>query len=564
MAYIRREAVKIRPLLGRPDASSACIWRRNRYLSVGSVTAAARRLAAAMPRVRYAFNLCEKLDNFIVASLAALIGRSTIVLPPTRLRYALDELFLDYPESVCLVDSPMAMGHPMMAVGSWLDCGVAVETPSNGSWPELADDHPAAIFFTSGSTGVPQPHVKTWGALVDGASTLMRSIGRPPTGALIVGTVPPQHMFGFETTVMLPLQAGTPVAATRTVFAGDLTAVLDETRESAPSGAWLMTTPLQLRAFHLDRPTLKGIALAIASTMPLEIELARSIERDWQTSVHEIYGCTEGGILAVRRATSATAWTPASGVEFTIGPDGYAHAEGAHIQRRLQLSDRLRQSGSGTQFDLIGRDADVVKIAGKRGSLSGLTHELLSLRGVRDAVVFLPCANAARVAALIVAPARERTDLLKELALRIDSAFLPRPFRLVDQLPRDAAGKLSLDSLRALLVESATQAVLAGPRRLTTQTSFSSDHPVFAGHFPGNPVVPGVLLLGRVAQMLNNVGLGIVECRQAKFLHPVLPEQMMIIRIDIDGGVDAHFEIDVSERIVAAGSLRCTSVATSP
>ncbi len=57
--------------------------------------------------------------------------------------------------------------------------------------------------FTSGSTGLPVPHIKTWGCLVAGARAEADCLGL--TGKerhYIVATVPAQHMFGLETSVM--------------------------------------------------------------------------------------------------------------------------------------------------------------------------------------------------------------------------------------------------------------------------------------------------------------------------------------------------------------------------
>jgi hypothetical protein len=69
-----------------------------------------------------------------------------------------------------------------------------------------------------GIDGAPQPHAKTWAELCEGTQTLLRSFGTPPRGTAILGTVPPQHMFGFETTAMLVLQSGTPLLDARPVF----------------------------------------------------------------------------------------------------------------------------------------------------------------------------------------------------------------------------------------------------------------------------------------------------------------------------------------------------------
>jgi acyl-coenzyme A synthetase/AMP-(fatty) acid ligase len=359
---------------------------------------------------------------------------------------------------------------------------------------------------------------------------------------------------------MLPLQSGTPVMTARPAFAADLVDVLEQARERAPGGIWLMTTPLQLRAFHREYPALAGVAGVIASTMPLDLELASTVERDWHAPVREIYGCTEGGILAVRRASIATTWTPAAGLAFEVADDGSATVSGGHLRGTLALSDRLRSDGAGG-FDLVGRAADLVKIGGKRGSLAALTRELLALDGVEDGVVFLPDDNAPRVAALVVAPGRAVDDLRRELAQRIDAAYLPRPFLLVEALPRSVAGKLPLAALREF-VATARRAAEAesGPRTLTAQTTYTGGHPALPGHFPGHPIIPGVLLLASVEDVLRDAGLRVVECTKVKFVAPVLPDQTISIRVDIEMRGDARFEISASGHVSVSGTLRCAVV----
>jgi len=66
------------------------------------------------------------------------------------------------------------------------------------------------------------------------------------------------------------------------------------------------------------------------------------------------------------------------------------------------------------------------------------------------------------------------------------------------------------------------------------QFSIASDHPCLPGHFPGRPLVPGVLLLDRVLAAIEAAHgpLGPVRLPQVKFLQPLLP------------GEDARVELD--------------------
>ena len=549
----------MQPILAGFSSDSAIAWRGVEKLTAGGALAAARRLAQALPPSRYAINVCDALDLFLVATLAALVSGRTLILPGSNLPKVLADLRARYPESVLIADHAAAIADATALVDPWVRAALRERVADVDAWPALAEESPAAILFTSGSTGVAQAHVKSWGELADGASALMRSVGEaPPRDVAILGTLPPQHMFGFEATVMLPLRSGTAVLAERALFPADLADALARSHARASAGIWLMTTPLQLRAFHREYPDLRGVASVMASTMPLDPELARAVERDWATTVREIYGCTEGGILAIRQASVSTAWSPAAGVSIAIGEDGCARASGGHLRGVLALADRLRTVDDGHGFELLGRDADIVKIAGKRASLAGLTRELRAIPGVSDAAVFLPSPDARRLAALAVATGIGEDRLRRELSRRVDAAFLPRPLVLVDALPRNAVGKLPHAALREALARARNRAqVGARSRTLMRQAVFAHDHPALPGHFPGRPIVPGVLLLASVEEMLRAAGFRVIACPTAKFPAPALPDQMLDFRVDVDEHADARFEIAAAGRIVATGILHC-------
>ncbi len=88
---------------------------------------------------------------------------------------------------------------------------------------------------------------------------------------------------------------------------------------------------------------------------------------------------------------------------------------------------------------------------------------------------------------------------------------------------------------------------------------FDKDHPAADGHFPGNPIIPGAVLLDAV---LTTVGPGMpCEIRSAKFLRPVRPGDRVLIRWRASAGGDVKFEclLAESEQIVLSGTLRGTS-----
>lgn len=84
--------------------------------------------------------------------------------------------------------------------------------------------------------------------------------------------------------------------------------------------------------------------------------------------------------------------------------------------------------------------------------------------------------------------------------------------------------------------------------------AFPADHPTAAGHFPGNPVIPGAVLLDVVLRAVYGDDAVACEIRSAKFLHPVRPGDVMSIRWN--EGASIRFDCVVGDRTVLTGSVR--------
>jgi 3-hydroxymyristoyl/3-hydroxydecanoyl-(acyl carrier protein) dehydratase len=84
------------------------------------------------------------------------------------------------------------------------------------------------------------------------------------------------------------------------------------------------------------------------------------------------------------------------------------------------------------------------------------------------------------------------------------------------------------------------------------------DHPALPGHFPGAPVVPGVLLLGHVLAALERAAgpLHLTAIPQAKFLGALGPGEACAIEFPALGAGEARFVCRAGERVIARGTLR--------
>jgi acyl-coenzyme A synthetase/AMP-(fatty) acid ligase len=266
---------------------------------------------------------------------------------------------------------------------------------------------------------------------------------------VIVGTVPAQHMYGFETTVLLALQSGAAFCAERPFYPADVGAVL----AAAPRPRWLVTTPIHLRALLNSGAALPPADLVVCATAYLSESLARDAQAQFQAPLIEIYGSTETGQIATRRPAEEVRWRLWPDVRLELQGD-QAFASGGHLESRTPINDIVELLDE-ESFLLHGRSSDLVNIAGKRSSFGYLNHQLNAIDGVRDGAFFLreddeSAAGVSRLGAFAVAPGMDAAGILRALRERIDAVFLPRPLLLVERLPRNDTAKLPQESLREL------------------------------------------------------------------------------------------------------------------
>jgi acyl-coenzyme A synthetase/AMP-(fatty) acid ligase len=158
--------------------------------------------------------------------------------------------------------------------------------------------------------------------------------------------------------------------------------------------------------------------------------------------VLEIYGSTETGAVATRRTAREARWKPLPDVLLAPSEDG-CDAWGSHFRSPQRLADRIAIDADGT-FELLGRQADLIKVAGRRASLAGLNQLLQQLPGLSDGVFYLPATElpTERLVLIHVRESPERSAIEAWLRERMDPVFLPRAFIAVDRLPRSSSGKL--------------------------------------------------------------------------------------------------------------------------
>ncbi|MDE2503834.1 MAG: acyl-CoA synthetase, partial [Burkholderiales bacterium] len=440
------------PLLGARDLDAPLAWRQGAAISAGRFLAEAQALAARLPAQGRPINLCQDRYHFALGLAAALLRGQTSLLPPNAMAETLRQV-------------PAAGAAPyLLADDATLDRGAlplllvqrpAVAAPATAV-PCIDAGLEALCLLTSGSTGAPQPHAKRWGTLVANigaeAARLAQMLGRPTlAGLTLVATVPPQHSYGLESSVLLALLGGCAFDAGRPYFPADIAAALAR----LPRPRALVTTPFHLKTLLRAGVEPAGADLLLSATAPLSPQLAAQAERELGATLIEIYGCTEAGQVATRRTTAGDVWTALGELRLTAEPGdagGRVVVAGGHVGDPTPLADILELQ-SPTRFRLLGRANDLIHVAGKRSSLAHLNFHLNRIPGVEDGAFWLPdeiAEGVVRTVAFVVAPTLRAGDIVGALRGHLEPLFIPRRIVHVEALPREATGKLTAAALRRL------------------------------------------------------------------------------------------------------------------
>lgn len=323
---------------------------------------------------KYCINLCENRYHFLVVFAACMANGQISLLPSSRAPREIERLQGLYRDNYVIDDSVITE--------------ICKQDKNKKSDAEekiyIKSDQVIAVVFTSGSTGTPKANPKTWGQLYQSAIQVKDrfKINQNQQHA-VIATVPPQHMFGFETTIVYPLVSGVAIHCERPFYPLDVIKALAE----MPSPRILITTPLHLKACASETNGWPDIEFVISATATMSIDVAKQAEQTLNTKVFEIYGCSEAGAIATHQTSLDTDWHLLTNYKITTS-EGLTLLEAPGYSEKIIIPDKVEVDDH--FFKLVGRDDDLINIGGKRGSLSDLTKKIKAIEGVTDAVFIMP------------------------------------------------------------------------------------------------------------------------------------------------------------------------------
>ncbi|MFC5606523.1 AMP-binding protein [Variovorax soli] len=551
------------PLLASRDLDAPMAWKAGVPVSARRFLADAQQLASALPEGGPAINLCTDRYAFAVGLAAALLRGQASLLPPDARPDTLARLHESGDRCYALTDDPALVTPGLERVLYQTAVSGEVAADAVASIPAFDGRCHAVSLLTSGSTGVPQAHAKRWDTLVgDVAAAVPRLaslLGRPSLdGLTLVATVPVQHSYGLESSVLLAMLGGAAFDSGRPFFPADIARAL----AAVPRPRALVTTPFHLKTLLLSGVELPPVDFILSATAPLSPQLAAQAEEALGGPMIEIYGSTETGQVATRRTTQTDVWE-------TLG-DIRVHAEhgeagerfifaGDFVPEPTPMADILELIDE-RRFRLLGRANDLIHVAGRRSSLGYLNYHLNSIPGVQDGAFWLPddvADGVVRPVALVVAPEVSNEDIVAQLRQRLEAVFVPRRVVHVKALPREATGKLVVRTLN----EFARAQLAADGDTVRLTREVPADHPAFPGHFPGQPLLPGALILSEVREAIGSVPALVARLgaqptlAAAKFLAPVGPQSTLTIELQPEAGPagGVRFEVRCGDVVAASG-----------
>jgi acyl-coenzyme A synthetase/AMP-(fatty) acid ligase len=244
------------------------------------------------------------------------------------------------------------------------------------------------------------------------------------------------------------------VIDSKPLFPGDIVDVLNV----VPEPRTIVSTPVHLRALSSSDLDFPNVEIILCATSPLTQVLAQKVEQLFKGELHEVYGCSEVGSMAVRKTSDEERWLKFEGIHFSpLSQENRTTiiASTDYLEQSIQLGDQIELSADG-HFHLLGRSSDMVDIAGKRGSLAEINKALLQFDGLIDGVVIFPEQDRSvpRLAAMVVLrDGYDKSMLKRHFRKYLDSVFVPRPIFCIDSLPREDNGKLARNKLNKLYTE---------------------------------------------------------------------------------------------------------------
>lgn len=402
--------------------------------------------------------------------------------------------------------------------------------------------------FTSGSSGKAKAINKSLQQFQREIEVLEHYWGQNLGNSQVLGTVSHQHIYGLLFRVLWPLSAGRCFHSEMFLSPEPLLI-----RAKDLSAYWV-SSPAQLK--RLDELTpwkeLAKLTTIFSSGGALSVETAEKIVQQCEHKVLEIYGSSETGGIAWRQSTNDELWQVFNGISISVDDKGFSHLSSPYLeQETVVLDDKIKIIDDG-QFVLLGRVDRIVKVEEKRLSLDSLENRLNHSNYVQQSHALLLNGKREKIAVTLVLTGEGKEilsqqgrgalvqQLKKQLMCEFETVVLPKKWLFFSSLPLTAQGKIDQDCLIQLfsLKNTHSPQIIACDfkgERVELQLQILSGLVYFKGHFPDQPILPGVTQLAWVEQfgkIFFNIGLPFLRMEVIKFKKVIRPDELIKMELN--------------------------------
>lgn len=486
--------------------------------------------------------------EFLVLLFAALLAEKQVLLPPNRVR----ELEQDF-----------AAQQIYFLKRQDVEKVVTLSLTLDDAFLEQAQ----LYFYTSGSTGEPKKIPRTLRQLLNEVQGLSQSFTFDEH-AIAIATVSHQHIYGLLFKLLLPLAAGRSFYSPQMAFPEDVVQAQKQLEKLGLSN-YLISSPALLKRWTTD-VILQECQMVFSSGGKLESGVRPLLNRP----IIEVLGSSETGGIA-HRAQDEDAWSAFSNVAIRIEEQQLmVKSNHAFEDDWITTGDGAAWSDATCQtFKLMGRTDRIIKLEEKRLSLDAIEQSIQALDAVQQCHVLVLEHEHRQILGCIVVlkeDAREQLQQLGKSAFvghlklqlkdNLETIAIPRQWRFLSQLPQNSQSKLNKSYLQTLF-KPMLQPVVLSQSQSSDDYIFSLEFPpelaCFKGHFPTQPIYPGVGQIGFLQHFAKSIWSDLNWCQgyeQLKFQNLIRPYAIVQLKLSRKEH-KVSFELRDSEQILASGRL---------
>lgn len=327
---------------------------------------------------------------------------------------------------------------------------------------DWAGEPPVLLKLTSGTTAAPRAVRFQSAQLLADCTQICDTMGISDVD-LNFGVIPISHSYGFSN-LLTPLVArGVPMVLSRDRLPRAVLADLASTKATVFPGM-----PVFYQAFceMEDIPLLRKLRLCISAGAPLAMAVAQQFRQKFGLPIHSFYGASECGGICYdsdpKHEEEGFVGQPMKGVAIemvdpdvsasrirvrsaAVGDAYFPESDEAKLGGGFFVpDDLLKKTANG--FRIVGRNSDLINVAGKKVNPVEVEAHLLRFSGVRQAVVFGRASvlrNEEVAACVVVAPGVSESELLEFCRRELSGWQVPKRVFIVDAIPVTERGKVS-------------------------------------------------------------------------------------------------------------------------